>query len=398
MIFDVDEFVLLHWEKRPAIFRDVVPAGFLSSTDTFRATLEAVSDFSDHGRAPIRFYEGNGLRQVDLLDWLPQSTDGSFDGYARRIEPRLGGRGFSLIVNNLQKYDFAYWCRLRLVLRPLYERVGMPSETADADLFVGTGAHTPFGMHKDRASNFCLVLEGMKRFLLWPYEIFRDHPGLVHTTHYESFRDRAITLEGGQGDLLYWPSSYWHVAESDGSLSVTSNVALYLHRPSHEAVAREMGIEIAHRTRVAKTPATYPLSDGLVPEEIAEAVVDAEGAAKTIARRVRTSWLARTSGDGFEVVPDPLPDAVLTIDDVVQSDREFPIRFVDDGDLWLCAVHGIAFAAHRSPEIRAVIETLAAGTPVAVTDVVDPVDDPRGAVRVLSFLERLLSLRAVQKL
>jgi 50S ribosomal protein L16 3-hydroxylase len=394
---DIDAFVGIHWEKRPAMFHAVVPMAFLSSTDTFRATLQAVRAFNDHGRAPIRFYEGDGLRQSNLLDWLPQPDDGSFDAYAHRIEPGLGGRGFSLIVNNLQKYDFAYWCRLRRVLRPLYERVGVPAETADADLFVGTGTRTPFGMHKDRASNFCLVLEGRKRFLLWPYEVFRDHPALVHTTHYEGFRDGAIVLEGGPGDVLYWPSSYWHVAESDGSLSVTSNVALYLHRPGHQAVAREMALEIADRRGATDPPATYPLAAGLLPDEIAKAVVAAEEAATTIGRRVRAAWLARASADGFEVVPDPIPDCVLTIDEMVQSDVEFPITFVDDHDTWLCAAHGISFEGRSTPAIRAVVERLAAGTPMAVTDVADPAADPRGAFQVLFFLERLLSIRAVRK-
>src|SRR5829696_3775108 len=110
---NIDAFVLLHWEKRPAVFRSIVPSSFLNSADALRAAVEAVRDLREHGTAPIRFYEGDGLRQVNLLDWLPDPNDGSFVNYARRIEPALGGRGFSLIVNNLQRYDFSYWCRLR---------------------------------------------------------------------------------------------------------------------------------------------------------------------------------------------------------------------------------------------------------------------------------------------
>jgi 50S ribosomal protein L16 3-hydroxylase len=398
MRIDVEEFVRVHWEKRPAVFRGAVPPTFLTSAGTFRAAVEAVRGFVELRHAPIRFYEGTGLRQVNLREWLPRDDDASFAGYGRRLEPALGGRGFSLVVNNLQRFDFDYWCRLRRVLRPLYERVGVPSETADADLFVGTGAHTPFGMHKDRASNFCLVLEGRKRFLLWPHDVFRDRPDLVHTTRYDAYRDIAMTLEGDAGDVLYWPSSYWHVAESDGSLSVTSNVALYLHRPAHETVAREMGTEIIGRAAHTDPPTTYALSDWSVPAAIAAAARDAVDAATVLERRVRAAWLARASADGFTVVPDPLPDVSLTIADAVQCDPDFPIRIIDDGETCICASHGVVFETRVTASIRAAVEALVSGRPVAVTDLVDPAVDPLGAFQVLRLLERLASVRGVHKL
>ena len=43
----------------------------------------------------------------------------------------------------------------------------------------------------------------------------------------EDYRDKAV-LEGGPGDVLYWPSHYWHIGEGAGSVSSMVTLAFFI--------------------------------------------------------------------------------------------------------------------------------------------------------------------------
>jgi len=47
---------------------------------------------------------------------------------------------------------------------------------------------------------------------------------------YRQFLDGATTLEGTAGDLIYWPSSYWHIGEPVGGFSITLNVGMFSYQ------------------------------------------------------------------------------------------------------------------------------------------------------------------------
>jgi hypothetical protein len=38
------------------------------------------------------------------------------------------------------------------------------------------------------------------------------------------------------GDIAYWPSTYWHIAESDGSFNATWSIGMWLNRPFSEVL------------------------------------------------------------------------------------------------------------------------------------------------------------------
>ena len=64
-----------------------------------------------------------------------------------RMERRLEGRKFALVIDGLQAYDERLWVRLRQFLRPLSERI--PAHSTNICLFLGNYERTPYGIHRD---------------------------------------------------------------------------------------------------------------------------------------------------------------------------------------------------------------------------------------------------------
>jgi hypothetical protein len=93
-----------------------------------------------------------------------------------------------------------------------------------------------FRLHKDAEDVFTFVVEGHRRFLLWPFDTFAGTAGLsasegrkshlLFEVDYEAYRSQAVVLEATAGDLLYWPAEWWHVGESNGELSITLAVGV----------------------------------------------------------------------------------------------------------------------------------------------------------------------------
>src|SRR5690606_17925463 len=216
-----DQLARSHWERAPLVFR--APGGrALATLDEVFAGLVAAADRYRQldGGVRLRLFLDGALAQHDIVSLLPAREDGSIAGYAARLDRALDGREYLLVINNLQRHLPGLHRRLCGFLAPLYRRVGMPAGLADADVFVGRYSRTPFGVHKDDASNFQFILEGDKTMRVWPDQAFGDPAAMwedashVRDAEYERARARGEVLRGRPGDVLYWPSSHWHVGES----------------------------------------------------------------------------------------------------------------------------------------------------------------------------------------
>ncbi len=102
-------------------------------------------------------------------------------------------------------HDEQFWLRVREFLSGIYQFIGMPVEATEASVFLGNYEKTPFGLHKDTCSMFMFVVAGRKRIRAWPDEYFRGKENVANTLDYEQFLNDAVTLEGGPGDVIYWP-------------------------------------------------------------------------------------------------------------------------------------------------------------------------------------------------
>jgi 50S ribosomal protein L16 3-hydroxylase len=219
------QFAERHWEKKPLVLKKPFSAQLVASKEVFQTLVNPGSrEQEDWG---FRFYIERALQEAEVAKHLPAPIDGSLSGYAERVSFELKGRQFALVVDHYHKHDVQTWLRLRDFLRGLYGVVGVPVPLSVGAVFVSNNERSPFGIHKDGHSAFTFVVEGGKRILAWPDEVFRNRPDVWGSLDYARFRKEAIILEGKPGDLIYWPSSYWHVAESIGGFSVTLAVPVF---------------------------------------------------------------------------------------------------------------------------------------------------------------------------
>ncbi|WP_437506168.1 carbamoyltransferase C-terminal domain-containing protein [Sorangium sp. So ce1099] len=417
------EFVDRAWGQRPAVLRGI-PADLLpSEADAFRALLAACDEFRAQSDFPrIRVSVDGGFLLAGMDEQLPRAEDGSFDGYEARLRTWLKGRSFLLTLNDLPAHDAGFFRRARRFLGGFYRHVGLPPGGMLINLWVGMYDRTPVGIHTDHADTFSALLRGSKRMLVWPHEVFRDHrvyrtPGGEHTgiTAYEPYLDRAVALETGREGLAYWPASYWHLATSDGGLSVSLNWA-YVNRELPriaplELVGKELeALAIARLGKASLDVGSFPLSAGdlarsacALPESIARArgAVGALAGDPVLDEAVAVAWLRRLSALGLREAPRPLRGVALAEEDRLAGDPAAPIVWANaSGGRLLVAAAGRSFTLPDDPRVLSLLEQLNAGEPRPAGALERPFASGAGGFSVLEarlLLEELVRTHAIER-
>jgi hypothetical protein len=203
----------------------------------------------------------------------------------------------------------------------LHEVLGaLPAGGTDCHIIVGRYDEAPTRIHKDTAGVFTFVVQGTKRFYLWPFERFSELAGpnamygqinLRHLNYHE-YLDDAILLEGKAGDAFYWPASYWHCGESDGASHVTLHVANYLYRDPIASAGRllmkVLDAESGEDQWIGEVPLPELRSSASALPVPFSAALDrfTDPALHDHVRGLlRATWLRRVTGGNFEVVPPP---------------------------------------------------------------------------------------------
>jgi hypothetical protein len=178
-------------------------------------------------------------------------------GYADRLARMLRGRRFALIIQEIQIEAPQVWLRFREFLVGL-SRVGIVPARVKASVFVGNYKITPAGLHRGNSANFKFVVQGRKKLQLWPDKLFRGKKNLTGTLDVGRFLFAATTLEGHPGDIIYWPSDRWHVAECVGGLAVSVSLALYIKERPPGPSAKVARLNRATSSRFARVPPPLP--------------------------------------------------------------------------------------------------------------------------------------------
>lgn len=404
-----EKFFQRYWEKRPVVIKNPFGKSFAGEEEIFAALVRAGGQFraGEHTINP-RFSVEHGLLLTDVEKKMPVIDDRAISGYAARLSRELEGRAFELIVNRFHTHSAELWMRMRGFFRGLHELIGIPAYNLEATLFLRNHAVTSFGIHKDTASIFAFVIAGRKKMLVWPEEYFRDKEVTFNSLDYEKFSDGAISVEGEAGDILYWPSSYWHVGEAGSGLSLTMNVGLFLkHNPFADILKHVRGIA-RDRPDASATVDLYAF-DPNAPERTAERVAKELEAAADILREIsrsaaleeslRISWMNRVTGAGFTSVPPPLPHAALSDDQTLSANPLYPVVWLNWNDNKLaCSANGHSFAVTRDPSAIKLIERVNTGAPFGVKGLVEECSETNQASdeRFLrGIVEKLYSLRAI---
>ncbi len=401
-------FVAENWETAPRVFHRPTGRPVLGPAELFDGLVAACEAYRSSRRVSdrtsrVRFSVDHSAVITDVAPLLPARDDGSVDGYFARLDRQLQGRTFELIVNEFQEHSLPLWEALAAFLAGLYRRVGLPGKRAEVAVFLRRQATTSFGVHRDDASVFLFPVIGRKRILAW-------HPGAfgsrnpTSTLDYEAHRPDALELEGGPGDVLYWPSSHWHVGESDDGPSVSVNLGLHLGSdPAADlqtALALLLGDSSARRQ--GPSPNTIPNdlrpgSDPL-PPAMAELADTLRAATEDggLERALRLMWADRMTGLGFARCPAAEPLRPVLDGDVVQGVARV-VWVPWAGGKVACSASGHSFSATDSPALHRLLERLNAGVPHLVRRLVAECagDDAEEGQFLTSVLARLVAARAV---
>lgn len=412
-------FVERHWEKSPLVIKQPFTTPLANEEELFGALVDACDQYrcgereslpESERNARVRFNlgharAGHAQLMTDVGKHLPQFADGSVEGYARRLARESGDIQFELIVHHFQAFSAELWLRMSGFFRGLYEFVGIPAENSEAVVFLRNHETTSFGLHQDAAGVFMFILKGRKRVLTWPQEFFAGKANSFCTLDYQQFRGDALILEGEPGDVIYWPSSHWHVAESFGPLSASISLGLRLHYDPVKEVLRHLGRAVGAPPVVD----TYPFhpdglqqSAGVMPAamEAAFETVKAVCRGSELEGLIKLAWLNRVTSFGFLKVPPPLPRRTLGDGEVIRGRPGHPVVWVpwDDGRI-ACSANGHSFKIKGSAQVIRMIELLNTGDPRKVADIIEECAGG-GAARDVAILrnvlESLFRIRAVE--
>lgn len=305
-------FVADYWEKRPKVFQSVLQTSPLTEDDVIQS-LESVKKLA--AGQDVRLYAGNRLvLGREALRFATSASD--LSTYVNSVSDSLSGDPCGIVVNNIHLYCPRLWSFFESLTADLASHVGIPGSMVHSAMLIGNYTTTPFGIHRDDAGVLTFVVKGPKRMLVWPYNYFANRRDVIRIgdtvlAEPESFADDALVLEAGPGDIMYWPSSYWHVAvETEKHVHATvslgywfmSSISGIVADAVREALNRDLREEAAYMGSWQNPTSTLPAE----LERAADAL-DRLIEAGEIRRRIEEYWTRRVEASGFTVVPSGLP-------------------------------------------------------------------------------------------
>jgi hypothetical protein len=109
----------------------------------------------------------------------------------------------------------------------------------DTTLFLGRYARTPFGVHLGQMDVLTVPAVGTKSFRLWSPEYVSTHLGLMDLREYPEYIEGSYRIDCSPGDVGYWPSREWHIAESEGvEFTAAWGIGFWQHPDDFHSVRR----------------------------------------------------------------------------------------------------------------------------------------------------------------
>lgn len=187
----------------------------------------------------------------------------SMDEFGRKSCEALSRKRMGLMVNNLQSLDSRLWDSATAFLHDAHPWIDFPMGRCIIDLFFGNYSKSFLGLHKDMQEILGFVVKGEKTIYAWPFEYFLSKvPGLTQADRYfqlplpidyRPYVKDALVLKAQAGDIIYWPSSYWHTAVGGTSGDFPIFLSLGLFRAAHSS-AQETEALLQFRKKLLLRP------------------------------------------------------------------------------------------------------------------------------------------------
>ena len=261
------KFQAQNWQPRiPTVIRNpfrsfpISEAMVLRALKAFQAGL---GDGDERFRYMFTLGDSNRAAKRALRNLLAGGHE-SMDELEGDCARKVPGKTFGLMVNNFQSLDLGLWNGFTAFLQDAHPWIDFPIARCVVDLFFGNYASSFLGLHKDTQEIFGFVVRGEKTMLAWPFKYFTSRvEGITSAAKYfqvqlpvdyRKYRKDALVLKAYPGDIIYWPSDYWHIAEATpGKFSVMLSLGLF---SSHVNPKRENDL-IAFRQRLLTASERY---------------------------------------------------------------------------------------------------------------------------------------------
>ena len=231
-------FAEKYWEKKSVHIENVDSPLLKIDADEIFELLVRYANLCRRSKDAkgFKFYaEGARVPEMQVLQLLPIAKDRDLKGYHRRMEAYFPD--YCLVCDELLQVNHDQQDKLIEFTSGLYEAVGFPNRFSEMGLYLGNYRKTPFGVHVDGCGVFSFPVVGKKKFRIWSSDYVRRNPKLDRAFTYAPFKKDSLTLTAHPGDMTYWPSSAWHIAESDGSFSATWSLGVWIDQPVAKDVA-----------------------------------------------------------------------------------------------------------------------------------------------------------------
>lgn len=223
------KFARTYWEKRAGRFKGIrSPVQTINSRRVFKWLVA----YSNHCRKTktvvgMKLYiDGRGQYKEEVLELLPVAGDRTLKGYHRRMDASFSD--YCLVCDRLMDVARGESRLVKAFTAGLYEQVKSRIRLCEVGLYLGNYHKTPFGVHVDGCAVLSFPVEGTKRFRVWTPEYVKRHPRIRRAHDYDRFKKGSKRLTADKGDMVYWPSKYWHIAESGGTFSATWSLGFWL--------------------------------------------------------------------------------------------------------------------------------------------------------------------------
>jgi 50S ribosomal protein L16 3-hydroxylase len=390
-----------YWEKEPVVFKQPCPSSIATEEELYRGFL-AMQAHPNRSVPPlvnsIRVFLEKTQVLCDAREYYPHASDGSLHGYSRRMRGVRMER-FGLSANMFQASSTILCARFRRFLRGLYGEVGYPTEPADVVCFFGNYGVSPFGVHTDASSVFSFIVAGSKRYRLFPMDALAAHPEIHYGSRYQPFLGRGLVLEGAPGDLIYWPSSYWHVGENESEeSSATLNIAINLAPEPRTPAVGALKAALRKRRKAQQGALMVPeitFSGQLqsLPAVLERLVSDVKAIGDAFTIETRRIWLEQLSGVSLYDYQPPATSDSLTEEDWVRIDPEFPLLWSQVAAELIIASKGRSAIVPSCASLLSVLSALNQQDRACVRDLA--VLSGERATR--DFLQMLLQMRLIER-
>lgn len=352
-----------NWQKLPFKFR-----GFQFSDD--RAVLESLKIFHQSysrgiDRSLLRFYRPSGPAEPNFGELL--ETVDSLDLFWQEFLRLQGQEQGSIILNEAQSFSQSLFRQSLEFLNRIYANFGRSQGGALLDLFISNAPRSSLGLHKDEQDVFTYIVKGSRRFYFWPFPVIQKvlrlpenaeretHSADIELT--EELWQQAICIEAVAGETIYWPRSFWHLAESvDQEYCASLGLGLFpedanpfrFHRKVQYQLNKESATFDGYRQgRDFSIPAKLTTLGQMEQLEAFQLKLEHE-------------WRKFYNAGGFQRIPNPRSfPSLIDIQSRIRLDGSYPLDLYEDKDKIRLYWQGQAFEIDKKH--KALLNALASG-------------------------------------